>query len=605
MFDFTTTLTTRHRTLYWVVEILSVSRLLLFSVFLPGMKYNTAASVVALALSSSASAKPLFHRQNGSNGSIIYDITKLPASEDIKWIPCFSAEFTCTRLKVPLDYEDPDAGTTGISFVRWSSNSTNSSTQDILINPGGPGGSGVDTVLNSLGLIQQYVGTHHNIIGFDPRSVNGSGPEVSCFPGTRKTSHLYGQEFVEGAVDVNNSASIGEAFARWGAVGDWCTQVHSASNSTAKYANTVATATDMLTFIEALATSRNQSKEDANLSYFGISYGTVLGSTFAALFPDRIQRMILDAVVDADDYYQGKWSNNIPDADAAVRTFFRDCHAGGSKVCQVWEETPEAIERRVEAIIDNLAALPISVSTGNRLRAPRIVTVTDLKLLIGQSSYSPTILYPILSRALAELENGTATTLSSFTNTRPDLDSCSPGGPQGYEIEPRYYIACNDANNRFNVSTLANYTSLVRQQYEMSKYLGEWWAHGTGVACRQIVVSPPESQIFPATFPSVNKTSSPILFVGNTYDPVTPLRHAKKMSKYFAGAGVLQQNSAGHGVMAAASKCTGRVLREYIQSGNLPAEGTVCEVEEIPFKTNTTSLNTNGHVLRKRHHLGV
>lgn len=458
----------------------------------------------------------------------------------------------------------------------------------------------------SLPLIQKYIGTHHNIIGFDPRGVNGSGPDTSCFPGQIKTSYLYGDEFRK-PVDVNNSASIGEAFARAGAVGDWCTRVHSEKNSTSRYANTIATATDMLAFIEAQAVARNQKKEDAKLSYLGISYGTVLGSTYAALFPNRIHRMILDAVVDADNYYQGKWTNNLPDADAAIKTFFRDCHAGGKENCPLWDETPEAIERRFHTVLDKLAAVPMSVSASRAVRAPDIVTVGDLKMFISQAAYVPAILFPRLAQIMKELENGNATSLAQFAISRPDLDSCDQYRRHTTAVEPRYYIACNDGNNRFNVSNIADYTALVRDQQQQSKYMGEWWATGTGIMCRQLRVNPPESQIFPATFPHVNETSHPILFVGNTADPVTPLRHAQKMQKLFGGAGLLTQNSAGHSMTAAASLCTERLVSEYVESGKLPAEGTVCEAEEIPFKEfNGTSTHTEARmILRKRSHLGM
>lgn len=537
---------------------------------------------------------------------MVYDFTTLTSSTELNWTPCFN-QFTCALLKVPLDYEEPGVGTTDIAFIKWSTNATNSSTQDILINPGGPGGSGVDFVMSGISIIQRYVGTAHNIIGFDPRSVNNSGPDISCFPGKEGTQRFYDED-LRRPVDINNTRSLGETFARAGAVGDWCSRVNP-RNSSARYVNTVATATDMLTFVEAAAVARGEDKEKAKLSYFGISYGTVLGSTFAALFPDRIERMILDAVVDLEDYYEGKWANNLPDADGAVRTFFKACHEGGNSSCPLWANSPEGVEKRFNAIFSDLTENPIPVSAVLNTNTPTIVTIDDLKAFIGQAAYAPADLFPILANILADLEKRDGDSLKTWSGSAADADadSCSNNTARwrGVDYEPRYYIACNDANNRFNLSTLANYTDYSRQQYKQSQYLGELWAAGTSVICRQLVVNPPESQIFPATFPNINSTSTPILFVGNTLDPVTPLRHAKKMQGRFAGAGLLTQDSPGHAALAARSACTSRYLQDYIRSGSLPPEGTVCKVEQVAFQASGRSTNGTTVTLRKRHTVGL
>jgi pimeloyl-ACP methyl ester carboxylesterase len=502
---------------------------------------------------------------------------------------------------VPLDYSDEDAGTTGIAFIKWNSPNATSSAQDILVNPGGPGGSGVQFLRQGLELLQQQFGTLNNIVGFDPRGVNNSGPDLSCFPGTKNTLPLYNPDFGK-AVDANSSLSLLNTWAQAGAFGEWCNGVHG-PDSPSKYANTIATATDMLHYVELAAEANGEQKEDAKLWYYGASYGTVLGSTFATLFPDRVGRMILDGVVDGEDYYKGGWGSNLPDADAAVESFFQYCFDGGAEACVFWDESPEAIQARFEAVFTDIAASPIIVVDRAVIQAPAILTISDLKSVIVNVPYAPSVYFPILAQVMLELEQRNGSSLASLLGGGARLDECAPDNVSiAQQIEPRYYIACNDADGRTNFSTVESWTEHVDQLVKQSKYLGEAWASGTSVNCRSLDVYSPESQVLVGT-PSTNSSSTPILFIGNTLDPVTPLRAAKKMSGLFGGSRLLTQNSVGHCSSAALSSCTLRYMQKYFADALLPEEGTVCESEQVPFKSEITESQGATVGLRKRHYL--
>ncbi|KAH3917076.1 hypothetical protein HBI56_122610 [Parastagonospora nodorum] len=265
--------------------------------------------------------------------SMIYGFSQMSSTLDLDWEPCFD-NFTCTRIEVPLDYEDIAAGTTYVSFIKWASNSTttNCTAQDILLNPGGPGSSGINMLLLNLPALLHALGTENNLVGFDPRGVNNPGPVLSCFlDGELGTSRLYRD--LDTPVDMHDAKSYGEVFARATAFGEFCTNAHSAANDTAKYVNTVAIANDMRHYIELLAKSKGQNVQNAQLWYYALSYGSVLGTTFASLFPNRVGRIAVDGIVDGEDYYNGKWSANVADADYAFRYFFRRCHEVGKDRC--------------------------------------------------------------------------------------------------------------------------------------------------------------------------------------------------------------------------------------------------------------------------------
>jgi pimeloyl-ACP methyl ester carboxylesterase len=522
---------------------------------------------------------------------------QLKATPDFNWKPCFD-NFTCTKLQVPLDYDNEAAGTTDIAFIRWSTNVTSAanSTQDILLNPGGPGGSGISYLLDSLPQLLEQFGPGYNLVSFDPRGVGASGPNVSCFPGETGTGRMYSYDLFR-TVDVDDEKSLREAYAKSGAFGDFCSQAHSAENDPTKYVNTIATATDMLHYTELLAKSKGQDPTSSELWYYGVSYGTLLGTTFAALFPDRVGRMIVDGVVDGEDYYAGQWRSNLFDADAGVRYFFKSCHeAGKNGSCEFWDESPEAIEKRYHAIMDDIANNPISVSDS---QTPAIVTTSHIKAALQQVPYSPLISYPIFAKALAELETRNTTTLKMFSPVGLRTDDCSANPSLSEQnLESLFFIGCNDANRRHNLSTYDSWVEEVNYLYNQSQFIGEAWATSIAINCRKLDVKAPASQVFEG-YPGASNTKNPLLFVSTKIDPVTPLRSAKKMTARFDGARLLVQDSVGHASLSSPSKCTYGHFQQYMKDASLPDEGTVCTVDKYPFDV-AASLDASAKMLRKR-----
>lgn len=219
---------------------------------------------------------------------------------------------------MPLDYDDVSAGETTIAFIQLASNLTDA--QDILVNPGGPGGSGVATVLEDAQLLQPYFGQKHNIIGFDPRGVENSGPRLDCLPGAPAVAQYYDSQILE-PLDPESEASISEAYALAGGFGQLCSNAH--RDGSAGYANSVAVAGDMLHFAKLRAP--NTSEADVRVNYYGMSYGTAVGTAFATLHPEHVGRFVLDAVIDAEDYFTGGWRENLLQADECVRSFSKFC----------------------------------------------------------------------------------------------------------------------------------------------------------------------------------------------------------------------------------------------------------------------------------------
>ena len=238
---------------------------------------------------------------------------------------------TCSLLEVPLDYSDLSVGTVNLAVIKRPGDGEDA--QEVLLNSGGPGGSSVEMVIGDSKRVQDKIGTQYSLIGIDPRGVGDSGPSSDCFPGY---SHIARNAFpanIYDPVDITSDYTLRQNREYMHSYGKWCSSVY-AVNGTAKYSSTVATAQDMLHYIELRAKSKGEPPEEAKLWYYGISYGTILGGTFASLYPGRIGRMIIDGVMDLEDHFNGGWEKSIVDNDEASRYFFKRCFEAGPSICQ-------------------------------------------------------------------------------------------------------------------------------------------------------------------------------------------------------------------------------------------------------------------------------
>lgn len=262
-------------------------------------------------------------------------------------------------------------------------------------------------------------------------------------------------------------------------------------------------------------------------------HGAVLGATFAALFPERVERMVLDGVLDAEDYYLGKWSANLVNPDAA--SFFTSCYLAGADECPFYDSSPERIAERLERILDNLKATFPKSATG--VYYTDDTTYSDAKNTMLDSLYHPIDGFPQLAKFLARFEASNATTrkeslrlhvysrsIQTFTVADLDLDNI---------------ISCIDGSWRSHtMDSLDSFQEYTEHLMNQSAWVGDTW--GSNVySCKGLDVEPPVRGKLPNPLPSTNQTNFSILFIGNTIDPVTPISGAYKMSSAFPGSVVL------------------------------------------------------------------
>ncbi|KAF7183976.1 hypothetical protein CNMCM7691_004466 [Aspergillus felis] len=390
---------------------------------------------------------------------------------------------TAPKLEVPLDYSNTGLGTTSIAFIKLAGKNATAESPSIVINPGGPGGSGVDLLLMYRTVAGQMFGEHYNFVSFDPRGVNNSDLRLDCFSGKSEARLAFRRLHSTGATNIS-STSLEEQYYSSSIYGEWCNNAVDNESPHAYYVTTPAVAHDLLTFIEAEAEVAGQSPADAKLWCYGVSYGTVIGSTFASMFPDRVGRMILDGVVNAEQYYNNEWRDNVDQMDEAMKQFSSFCHSAGPGKCSFWGPTPANITARLDGILHQLQNHPVPVSGVQNRDLPTLVTYSDLKALFLNTIYAPLKNFPVMADILRQLERGDVSALAGMFD---GLNSIS---------DARLAIQCADSYRRNRLTTMEEFQSYVGYTISKSKYIGDIYPiYQENILCRSFRPKLPDNMV--------------------------------------------------------------------------------------------------------------
>lgn len=258
-----------------------------------------------------------------------FDWTTITPSTDLEYHDCYDS-YKCARLSLPLDWQDESStATVAIAIIKSDAVvGLDDPTYGgpILSNPGGPGGSGVGALLGSAALQREMVDTpgqkHFEYVSFDPRGVGFSTPLVNCYRDSKVERAAMGLK-TRGSGGLNGGpASLPYGLGLAQINGARCEQ---ANGDLLKYVGTPSVARDTVAIVDKIdAYNKKNSKKQQRavmerarlqlqdnstnlprLQYLGFSYGTALGNYFASLFPGRVGRLLLDGVVDIDDYVNG------------------------------------------------------------------------------------------------------------------------------------------------------------------------------------------------------------------------------------------------------------------------------------------------------------
>ncbi|THV01226.1 alpha/beta-hydrolase [Dendrothele bispora CBS 962.96] len=483
---------------------------------------------------------------------VSFDWSTIEPSTNLSWVDCYSG-FQCARYQVPLNYSNPDdCQTAAIAVIKLNATIEESSQYGgpIFVNPGGPGASGVDFALQAASTLQSIVGSHFDIIGFDPRGIKNSTPKISVFQAKEESKEERSNWFAREAADLNSTAdALPEAWARYQVFGQLAQNRDHDSDGFLDFVTTDNVARDMLGMVEALG--------EEKLQYYGGSYGTVLGAVFSTMFPDRVGRVVIDGCLDMDSYFRNDLKNQMVDTDKAMQAFFDGCHSAGPEACAFFNSSPSQIEANLEAIYDSVCTQPVPVFSGETYG---VITYDALRLVVVGALQSAN--FPMLAAGLAELSTGNGTAIyQMFAEGLSETVAVT---------ESMIAIKCSDAD-LLHVDWGSIWLVFIRLLLERG-----WEFH-------------PNSRF---KGPVGGNTSFPLV-IGNTADPITSLSASKKTSLSFPGSVLLQQDSVGHTAFSSQSSCTFQHLAAYFNNGTLPEEGTICPTD-IPLFPSADDTDASG-----------
>ncbi|KAK6000796.1 hypothetical protein QM012_003521 [Aureobasidium pullulans] len=565
-----------------------------------------------------------------------FDWMNITAHESLVYHDCYNG-FQCAKLQVPVDWQAAkgvDDRTVQIALIKFPAPVPVTDSRyggAVVLNPGGPGGSGVEMVVSGGQLYQIQLSAGHkadnntakffDVISFDARGVSDTVPTYRCFPSFIEELNYKSAMSAYGPPGSSDTAFT-NLWTSARALADSCSK-RAIEAGIGEHMSTTSVARDIVEIFEKHGEWREQEARrilsssepfqsdlpdsvryqpgQEMVQYWGISYGTVIGATLADMYPHRVHRMILDGVVDSFDWYRGTRATSLQDTDMELDKFAEYCWRGGPENCALYHtDGPNAIAQRFSAIAENLIQNPIGVPGTNNFSSD-LATHRDLETFFLTASYLPLTEFSKLAEIMAQLEDGDATALVEGRRDRNLLlasglsEKCLRDGFYSAACNPYALgmvdemislgIQCTDAEPQTNM-TKEQYRRYVQEMTKQSKLLGNAAALGR-LHCTQWHARPK----WPYTGHLNATTAHPILFIGNTIDNVTPIRNAFKMSKGFPGSVVLRLDTEGHSSGASTSLCTTRAVGTYFQTGKLPKEGAVCLPDMVPLDGHSKEVN--------------
>lgn len=445
----------------------------------------------------------------------------------------------CATMKAPLNWNDPEGDTIGLALIRAkASGEPGKRIGSLIFNFGGPGGSGVAT-LPALGQSYEALRTRYDLVSFDPRGV-GRSAGVMCEDDQQLDTYFQQDAMPDDTAELNEYLHNTKQF-------NQACEKH--ARRMLPHVRTTDAARDMDLMRKVLG--------DAELHYFGISYGTELGAVYAHLFPENVGRAVFDAVVDPTRNPEQSSLGQARGFQLALDNYARDCTSKAT-ACPVGG-TPQDVEDRITALLKDLDSQPIPGVF------PRRLTRTAATTGIAQALYSKD-LWQYLTDGLQQAYDGDGRVLMLLSDA---MNGRNENGQYSNITAANVSINCADDKPRY---TSAEVEARLPQFRAASPVFGDYLAWSL-LSCTDWPLAGA------ADHPDVSAPgSAPILVVGNTGDPATPYEGAKKMVDALGkGVGVeLTYKGQGHGSYDSKNPCVQSAVNSYLLDGKVPAAGTVC-----------------------------
>lgn len=457
-------------------------------------------------------------------------------SQRIDWQPCEAdTDHDCGSLTVPVDYAEPQGETIELALLRIPARG--SRVGSLVVNPGGPGARGTTYAAAGSQVFREPLLDGFDIVGFDPRGVGRSAP-IDCLSDTELDAYLGGDPTPDTAEEQAAYRASVLTF------GEKCV---AGSGPVVGHVTTAEAARDMDVLRSALG--------EEQLSYFGASYGTKLGATYAELFPDKVGRFVLDGAVDVGLDPQSLALEQAAGFETALRAYVQNC-LDSTDNCFLGDNVDEGLAT-IDGLLADIEDEPLPAG--------------DRELTVGNAFYGIiTPLYnrdywSLLSLALASALEGKG---SALMNLADAYASRNPDGSYAdNSIEANYSINCLDDPTSVPFDRVP---SLFAEFEEASPTFGRIFAWGMA-GCRGIGVTSSEE-----TLDIRAEGAAPILVLGTSRDPATPLKWARALSAQLDSGVLVERDGDGHTAYNAGNQCIDSIVEDYLLAGDVPADGTAC-----------------------------
>jgi pimeloyl-ACP methyl ester carboxylesterase len=459
-------------------------------------------------------------------------------SQTLRWSSC-GGDAQCATLLVPLDYDDPSGATIELALLRVRSADDSARLGSLVLNPGGPGGSGVDYARAARAVVDPSVRQVYDIVGFDPRGV-GDSAAVDCLNDARTDAFVAADGSPDTPGEVAEITALSKEFAAACAKKSPEVYAHVSTRSAAR---------DVDILRAALG--------DEKLNWLGLSYGTYLGATYAELFPERVGRMVLDGAIDPSLSNVEVTRGQAKGFDLALRRFVEDCNTQAD--CPLPRGTAAGIAA-IQRLFARSDANPLP--TGDDARP---LTQAMLQNAVLSYLYFPPTDWEQLRWGLESALQGDGSLLLAMLDARMERDESGVYNNNGFAA--LYAVNALDRPDRPNAAESA---ALAAQFKKEAPVFGEYLAWGN--LPFQFWSAPADNEPHPIAAPG----TGPILVVGTTYDPATPYPWAQALAKQLDEGVLLTRVGDGHTGYGMGSACTDKAIDRYLVTGEPPADGTVC-----------------------------
>jgi pimeloyl-ACP methyl ester carboxylesterase len=449
---------------------------------------------------------------------------------ELSWDGCGTG-MDCASFVVPLDHEDPAKGTMELAVRRHRAEGDRIGS--LLVNPGGPGVPGTLMALAAEAYFSQEVLERFDIIGWDPRGTGDSEP-IDCVDQIEPV-------FAEGDATPDSPEDLEVLEASSQSFVEGCIE---RSDRVLPYVATVDTAKDMDLLRQALG--------EETISYFGGSYGSELGGVWITLFPETVRAAVLDGASNPNSGWQVDTEEKLAGIERAFMTAMDACAA--DEDCEFHNDG--APLDAYDALMATLEDDPIELEGGLPPVNQAVLVTAVVSTLYSSSSW------PLLYEALADAQDGDGERVYElFSGYLHPLGL----GTEDHVFESLYAVNCLDDPGPTDP---AQFPALDERFRQIAPRMGVGSAYN--YTCAQWPYRPR------VTVKVDGAGSPPVLVVGTTGDPVTPIESSQAMADALAN-GVLLTVDADQHTGYGANSCVTETVDRYLIDLTAPPQGSVCD----------------------------